>query len=375
VTIRRPSRTTLVDVALTALLVTIGQLEVWTPGGVDGRESAVIALLATASLTWRSTAPVAVLLTSVGALSLLTARGDDQFTIAQLLGLMLATYTVALLRPVRTAGVCFGLVVLAALANSAAAGSRTAGDYIFPVILLGVPAAAGYSLRKWRERTEQLRRLTTELAAEREAHAKLVVAAERGRIARDLHDSLAQSLNAVVVHAEAGEAALGRDRDGVAKALSRIQAVGRASLAETRQILGALRSDDQEVAGQPRLDQLDHLLQHFQTAGLAVSLEVTGQPAPVPASVDAAAYRIVQESLNNVLRHSGGHSAAVTVRHGDVLEVEVSNEGTGKADPGSPGFGVLGMRERVQLLDGELEVGATADGWRVRARLPRVAAR
>lgn len=371
VTISQERRVTLVDAVLAAALVTMGQVEVWSAGGVDGRRAAAIAVLATAPLAWRRIAPVTVLLICVGALTLLTARGENQFTVGQLLGLMLATYTVALLLPTRPAIGWLGLGMLGALANSAASDNSVAGDYVFTVILLGVPAAAGYSLRQWRQRSEELRRLTEELRAEREAHARLVVTAERGRIARDLHDSLAQSLNAVVVHAEAGEAALGRDDRGVAKALSRIQEVGRASLTETRHILGALRSDGQDSTGQPRLDQIDQLLQHFRASGLTLSLEVVGDPVPWPASVDAAAYRIVQESLNNVLRHSQGREATVVVRHEDDLLVEVSSIGTPTSEGGPPGFGVLGMRERAQLLAGELEAGPTADGWKVSARLPR----
>ncbi|RHW26635.1 sensor histidine kinase [Nocardioides immobilis] len=365
------SRTSRVDAVLAAALLAAGQVDVWTTGGVDGRRAAAIAVLATAPLAWRSRAPITVVLVGVGALTLLTARGEDQFTVAQLLGLMLATYTVSALRPARTAALCVTAVVFAALTNSAAAGSRTPGDYVFPLILLGVPAAAGASLRQWRRRSEELRQLTEELLAEREAHAKLVVAAERGRIARDLHDSLAQSLSAVVLHAEAGEGALGRDDERVATSLARIQEVGRSSLAETRQILGALRQEDDAV-GQPRLDQLDQLLQRYRAAGLSVALDATADRTPVSSAVEAAAYRIVQESLTNVLRHSSCRQASVMVRGGDGLEIEVCDAGPGAYDDGGPaGFGLLGMRERAELLGGELVAGPHGSGWRVRARLPR----
>lgn len=372
----RPSRHWLVDASMATVLVVLGQVEVWSSGGVDGRTAAAIAVLGTAPLAARRYTPVTVLLVCVGALTLLTARGENEFTVGQLLGLMLATYTVTLMRPGRPAIGWAGLLLLASLVNSAASGSRAPGDYVFPVILLGIPAAAGYSQRQWRRRTEELRRLTEELRAEREAHARLVVAAERGRIARDLHDSLAQSLNAVVVHAEAGEAALGRDDERVVRAFHRIQDVARASLTETRHILGVLRGDDPDADAQPRLDQLERLLEHFRAAGLLVSLEVVGQPSSLTASIEAAAFRIVQESLNNVLRHSEGRAASVKVTHAEDLVVEVENVGAAAGNRTSgPGFGVLGMRERIQLLDGDLEAGPTDDGWRVRACLPREATR
>jgi len=357
-----------VDVALGLGLVMVGQLEVWS--GTGDRWTAGLALLATAPVLVRRLAPVGVLLACTGALTILTLRGEDEFTVAQLLALMLATYTVGTTRPVRKAVVWLVGVIAAALANSAAAPDPEPGDFVFPVILLGVPWAAGASLRQWRLRADQLRRLTNELRAERKTHARLVVTVERGRIARDLHDSLAQSLNAVVVHAEAAEAALGRDEDRVANSLARIQEVGRASLADIRQILVALRGDDDAV-GQPRLDQLDLLVDRFRKAGLEVRTDVRLSGSTLPAAVEAAVYRIVQEGLTNVMKHSGGGQAWVTIRGGSEVEAEVRNDGRSAATATGPsGFGILGMRERVQLLGGRLTAGQDAQGWVLRVRIP-----
>lgn len=364
----RSRASTAVDVALAVGLVLLGQLEVWSGSG--DRRAAGLALLATAPVLARRLAPVSVLMVCAGALTVLTLRGEDEFTVAQLLALMLAIYTVGTARQAREAVVWLAVVLAAALANSAAAPSPESGDFIFPLILLGVPWAAGASLRQWRLRAEELRRLTDELRAEREAHARLVVTAERGRIARDLHDSLAQALNAVVVHAEAAEAALGRDEDRVAGSLARIQEVGRTSLADIRQILVALRGDD-DAAGQPRLDQLEPLIDRFRKVGLDVTTDVRLSGSTLPAAVEAAAYRIVQEGLTNVMKHSGGGRAWVTIRGSSEVDVEVRDDGPGAATgTGPPGFGILGMQERAQLLGGRLTTDRDARGWVLRVRIP-----
>lgn len=364
----RVRASTAADVALGLGLVVLGQLEVWS--GTGDRWTAGLAFVTTAPLLVRSLTPVGVLLVCSGALTILTVRGEDQFTVAQLLALMLATYTVGTARPAREAVAWLVVVLAAALANSAAAPDPEPGDFVFPVILLGVPWAAGASLRQWRLRADQLRRLTDELRAERETHARLVVTAERGRIARDLHDSLAQSLNAVVVHAEAAEAALGQDEDRVAGSLARIQEVGRGSLADIRQIVGALRGDDDPV-GQPRLDQLELLADQCRKAGLNVDTDVRLSGSALPAAVEATVYRIVQEGLTNVMKHSGAGQAWVTIRGGSEVEVEVRDDGRGTGTATGPaGFGILGMRERVQLLGGRLTAGQDAQGWVLRVRIP-----
>jgi signal transduction histidine kinase len=264
-------------------------------------------------------------------------------------------------------------VLAAALGNSAAAGSREAGDYVFPVILLGVPWAAGRALRRWRERTEELQEVTTALREEREQHARLAVAAERGRIARELHDSLAQSLNAVVVHTEVAEASLGRDEARVATSLGRIGAVARSSLGETRRLLDALR--DLADGDSPRLEQLATLVEDWRADGLQVDLQVEADASGLPPSVEAAVFRIVQESLTNVATHSCAGSARVRVCLGDPVTLRVEDDGpaVASAGPSRAGLGLLGMRERAVLLGGDFRVGPDGDGFLVEATIPREA--
>jgi signal transduction histidine kinase len=241
---------------------------------------------------------------------------------------------------------------------------------VFPLILLGVPWAAGRALRRWRERTEELRAVTAALREERAWHAELAVAAERGRIARELHDSLAQSLNAVVVHTEVAEASLGRDDQQVVRSLDRIGAVARDSLAETRQLLDALR--DQRERESPRIEQLQALVDERRREGLDVDLHVDGCADGLSPAVEAAVYRIVQESLANVAAHSASRRPRVDVGLGDQVTVRVEDDGPAVDRAWSrQGLGLLGMRERAVLLGGSFRAGGQGEGFVVEASIPR----
>ena len=353
---------------LAGLILTAGALaEVWRSADQTAG-TAAIAGLATLSVIARRIAPLVVLGISVGALTLLTVQGIDEFPVSLLLALMLATYTAAVLVTPRQAVLALVVVVAAAWANSFAARSREMGDYVFPVILLAVPWAAGVSIRRWRERTEELRRLTADLEAERELHARLAVAAERGRIARDLHDSLAQSLNTMVMHAEAAEAALDRDDRRVSASLRRIQDVGRGSLQETRQLLMGLRESSEGEA--LRIADVHRLADGAREAGFAVDVSLTGDVDAPSGPTQAAAYRIVQESLTNAVRHSSGRQARVAVTVADDVHIVVTDDGQPGAPARGRGLGRVGMRERAVLLGGCCRSGFTDHGFQVEARIP-----
>jgi signal transduction histidine kinase len=245
------------------------------------------------------------------------------------------------------------------------------GDHVFATILLTVPWLAGWALRRWRERAAELERLTAQLSAERQRHARLVVAAERGRIARDLHDSLAQTLNAVVVHAEAADAARGHDEEQVGRSLERIRQVSRDALQEMRLLLGQLRGDASGVDGLPRLGDLERLVAEARSQGLSVEVEHRGEPRPLGAGVDAAAYRILQESLTNAARHAPGSTVRVCVSFGDDLRLSVrSSMVPAPTAARRSGYGLLGMRERAALVGGELTTGPDGGDFLVTARLP-----
>ena len=224
------------------------------------------------------------------------------------------------------------------------------------------------------------RRQTAALAARNAAltrQAEQAVAAERARIARELHDIVAHHLSVVVLQA-AGARASGQASDGT---LEKIEHSGRQALTEMRRLLGMLREEDEEpaLAPQPGLGELPALAESVRAAGLPVRLVVDGDGAALPAAVDVSAYRIVQEALTNVLKHAGSARAEVSIGYvDDSVMIEVTDDGPGLeaadlvwAEATQGGRGLTGMLERVALFGGDLRAGPRPDGgFTVRARLP-----
>lgn len=216
-----------------------------------------------------------------------------------------------------------------------------------------------------------------ELERDREARARLAVAQERGRIARDLHDVVAHAVTVVHVQTRAARGALQSDVPAVDRALEVVEQTAGQALSEMRRLLGALRDDtESRRAPQPRITDLGPLVDRYRGAGLPVRMEQPGGPQPLPAALEVAVYRLVQESLTNVLKHASPQEVVVRVRYDDAqVHVEVANDGTvgsGTPPPGPDGgLGLAGMRERVGLLGGQLIAGPTPYGrFRVRATLP-----
>jgi len=248
-----------------------------------------------------------------------------------------------------------------------------AGDTLAPLAWLTGSWVVGVIIRGRRLRTAELEQLTAELARQRDLQAQAAVAVERGRIARELHDVVAHNVSMMVVQAGAAERVLEGEQADVRAALGAIAGTGRETIDEMRLLLGVLRSDDGlALAPQPGLADLDQLVRNVARAGLHVDLRVEGQPAALPPGVDLSAYRIVQEALTNVVKHAGPASAEVIVRYGaDRVEVEVRDDGHPPAGSTSGGNGLIGMRERVAMLGGELQTGVRrSGGFAVLARLP-----
>jgi signal transduction histidine kinase len=253
-------------------------------------------------------------------------------------------------------------------------GAQPISELIFVPLEFGVSWVAGFALRERAERAEAAEVRATQAEREREAAARIAVAEERARIARELHDIVAHAVSVMVLQVGAVRHKLpdelAEDRD----ALRSVERAGRTALAEMRRLLAAMRrdGDEAELLPQPGLDGLDSLLEEINRAGLPVELHVDGKPFPLPRGIDLSAYRIVQEGLTNALKHARATDADVTVRYRpDELEIEVRDNGRGSATSDGLGHGLVGVRERVKIYGGDMTAGvATGGGFVLSTRLP-----
>ncbi|WP_327325279.1 sensor histidine kinase [Streptomyces sp. NBC_01210] len=262
------------------------------------------------------------------------------------------------------------------------------GGRIFFTIFMSVPFALawvlGDSIRTRRAYFAQLEERATRLEKEREAQAKVAVAAERARIARELHDVVAHNVSVMVVQADGAAYVLDAAPDQAKQALETISSTGRQALAEMRRLLGVLRTGDAPESGeyvpQPDVEQIEDLVEQVRGSGLTVDFKIEGTPRPLPSGVELTAYRIVQEALTNTRKH-GGPEAGASVRlvyFDDGLGLLVEDDGRGSAhelyeDGGADGrgHGLIGMRERVGMVGGTLDTGPRpGGGFRISALLP-----
>jgi signal transduction histidine kinase len=239
---------------------------------------------------------------------------------------------------------------------------------VVAALFAGLAAASGSRYLAWMD--ERARRLEVE----QDQRAAIAAAAERTRIARELHDIVSHSLSVVITLADAAAVVSRTDPSRGAAAMTEVSEVGRNALSDMRAMLGVLRTDEQpaDLAPQPGLAQLDALVQRVTATGLAVDLTVEGTPFPLGAAAETTAYRIVQEALTNTLRHASARRARVTICY-DAPDVRlwVTDDGTAMAPGGQRGgHGIAGMRERAALHGGALQAGpAAGGGWVVSATL------
>ena len=250
--------------------------------------------------------------------------------------------------------------------------------YAVPIVALfsTASAAIGVSVANRQAYVAAVEAQVRNAARSRIVDQNRAITEERNRIARELHDVVAHGLSVIVVQAAAAQRILDRDPDGARAALGQIETTGRAALGEMRHVLSVVRTDpDESWRPAVGLDGLDALVAELGQTGLEVAVDWSEAPdvGPLPATVDMTAYRIVQESLTNVLKHGGdGARAAVAVaRRADALELNIVDDGRGAAaDPGA-GHGLRGMQERVEVFGGTLTAGPRAGGgFSVRAVLP-----
>ncbi|MGC5018116.1 sensor histidine kinase [Micromonospora sp. DT47] len=288
---------------------------------------------------------------------------------SQYLLFLLADLVVAYLVASWPAGVATAAAGMAAVGQLAAATYHHAnvglpGPFAFVVLALVTAGTIGFTIRERREHAAVLR---GQAAAQ-------AVTAERLRIARELHDMVAHSIGLIAIQAGVGARVIDTQPAEARTALATIEATSRETLAGLRRTLGALRRPDAEPAPldpTPGLADLDRLVASAGDAGVRVELRWRGARRPLPADLDLAVFRIVQESVTNVVRHAGTDSCRVTVEQSsDEVVVEVVDEGRG-CPVGGTGYGIVGMRERAQLLGGRFHAGPRPEGgFRVAARLP-----
>jgi len=253
-------------------------------------------------------------------------------------------------------------------------GSVSVSSYVFISLQFVAGWVAGYAVHQHAQQAEAAEKRALRAEGEREVAARIAVAEERARIARELHDVVAHAVSVMVLQVGAVRHklpdALAQQRD----ALTSVERAGRTALAEMRRLLAAMRSDGDEVAfvPQPGLEALHTLLDQVGRAGLPARLHVDGEPFPLPRGVDLSAYRIVQEGLTNALKHAHASDADVTVRYRpDEVEIEVRDNGAGSATTDGLGHGLVGVRERVKLYGGEMSAGrAPGGGFVLSTRLP-----
>jgi signal transduction histidine kinase len=252
--------------------------------------------------------------------------------------------------------------------------SHTTAELILIPVEFGITWAVGFALRARSEQAEAAETRAMRAEREREAAARLAVAEERARIARELHDIVAHAVSVMVLQVGAVRHRIPDEQAEDREALRGVELAGRTALTEMRRLLAAMRRDGEDVAftPQPGLDGLDSLLEEVGRAGLPVELHLDGEPFPLPRGIDLSAYRIVQEGLTNALKHASATVADVTVRYRpDEVEIEVRDHGLGSATTDGLGHGLVGVRERVKIYGGEMTAGpAPEGGFVLSARLP-----
>lgn len=281
-------------------------------------------------------------------------------------------------------GLCAAPMAQLRWPNEHSSGLGNLATMVFMTVPFALAWVLGDSIRTRRAYFAQLEERATRLEKEREAQAKVAVAAERARIARELHDVVAHNVSVMVVQADGAAYVLDAAPDQAKKALETISSTGRQALAEMRRLLGVLRTGEHREVGeyvpQPDVEQIDDLVEQCRTSGLPVDFKVEGTPRPLPSGVELTAYRIVQEALTNTRKHGGPNTGASVrlVYFDDGLGLLVEDDGKGaphelyeEGGADGQGHGLIGMRERVGMVGGTLDAGPRpGGGFRISALLP-----
>jgi len=370
--------------ALAAAAGTLARSDSDRPDGLRLGLEVVAVVLMILTLLLRRRAPLLVPASTwlvSAALSFLDGRlivGQAAISIAG----MIAAILLGNLRSERQARIGLAVVVTCAAVVVYHDPTHTVSNLILIPVLFAVGWLIGFALHERAEQTEAAEQRAASAERERESAARVAVAEERARIARELHDIVAHAVSVMVLQVGAVRHRLPADRRDDREALRNVEQAGRTALAEMRRLLDAMRRDEDEteLAPQPGMQNLTRLLDDVRAAGLDVQFDVHGEPVPLSPGLDLSAYRILQEGLTNTLKHGHAQHAEVHVRYGkDRLELEVRDDGrgpTGQVDHEQRhGHGLVGIGERVKIYGGDLTAGASATGgFALRARLPLDAA-
>ncbi len=371
---------TSIDVVAVTLLFVVGIVEMRAAGddiffrSVDGWAVLLVALQ-TFPAALRRVAPIPALAVCVVAQA--TALFVGYPPTNAILAIPLALYTVASVSSRRvTAAITVGSVALF-IPWELTDAPGTTQLVLLTGVMFGAAALAGDGSKARRLYAAAIEERARQDVERRETEMREAVVEERARIARELHDAVGHTVNVLVVHAGAGRVAARQDPERAAQALGEIESIGRAALTDIDRLLGLLREDGDAVR-QPTqgLGDVPALVERIRTTGVDVELTAPSALPRIPVATGAAAFRIVQEALTNVIKHAGPAKVQVLVEVDGELHVSVEDDGRGaatgrKPDSGRIGRGLIGMRERATLLGGELTAGPRpGGGYRVAARLP-----
>lgn len=375
--VARPSR---FDIALAAALVVLAISEVTFNHALAPRAGSYpIEIAMATAVAWRRAAPLAAA-TIVAAGSVLDAvigvsPADPSIP---MMTVVAVAYALVAHSPLRPAIVGSAILIVGTTGQVIVAGQNI-GNLGFAFTLLAIMWAIGRLVRLRTARAVRAEVQIERLRNEQAERARSVALAERARIARELHDVIAHSVSVMVIQAGAAQQVLRADPAGAERALGAVQSTGRQAIGELGELLGVLREGGAELglAPQPTLAGLPALITEVETAGLPATFTTRGTPRPLPAGIELAVYRVVQEALTNTRKHAGGHAHA-SVRldyRTDEVILDICDDGHATTEPrhdgGGTGHGLIGMRERIDTYGGTLTAGPTGTrGFRVHARIP-----
>lgn len=327
-------------------------------------------------LLWRRTHPRAVLCAMA---PMAVANAWSGAVLQAALLQLVVVYHIALRRPLRSLWWTTILVITPEFVTAARHSKRSWDEQVVPLLLsIALSAAIGITIRTRRDYTEALEDRARRLEVERDQQAQLAAAAERARIAREMHDIIGHNLSVITGLADGGRYAAAKSPDRATQALTAISTTSRQALTELRRLLDVLREEDRQeptLTPQPSLTDLDHLIEGVRSAGLPVTTTIHGTPSITPGR-QLTVYRVIQEALTNTLKHGGPETTSqIEMSYDDdgAVTVTVTDTGRGGEASGTDGRGLPGMRERTALYGGTLEAGPRPHperGWQVRLHLP-----